>query len=156
MSRANAIPKTVVAAAAALLLLARGTAPAAAESLLDPPDSAGQPGTFGPTAVRTPARATPVSTPTTFGPAAKRSWVGVVTAYCSAGRMADGTWTHPGAAAAEYDVPMHSRLRVAGVGDLVVEDRGQPGLFAVDVFIPSCRAAIIFGRGMRLIQILGS
>lgn len=68
--------------------------------------------------------------------------------------MASGRWTYVGAAAAERDIPFGTRLLVAGIGYLTVEDRGQSGLFAVDVFVPSCRAAYQVGRSVRRVTIL--
>lgn len=70
-------------------------------------------------------------------------------AYCLRGRMANGRQVHPGAVASVV-LPMGSRWRVTSGGGLVgqvftVEDTGGPRA-TFDVWMPSCPAAIRFGR----------
>jgi len=60
--------------------------------------------------------------------------------------MADGNWTYAGAAAGASWLPFGSRVWVAGVGVVTIEDRGVPGLFTVDVFTWSCSRAWAWGR----------
>jgi 3D (Asp-Asp-Asp) domain-containing protein len=75
----------------------------------------------------------------------------VVTAYCWTGnRTASGAWPGPRSAATlDRSIPFGTRLRVAGVGELIVDDRIGHGS-DVDVYLgagPTCeRAAELFGR----------
>jgi 3D (Asp-Asp-Asp) domain-containing protein len=141
------LKKTIATATAVVLLTA--PAPIAAESLIDPND-------YAPPAqhIYLPAPSRP--TASRIKETVRYEFYGSVSAYCSRGIMASGKRTYVGAAAAKYDIPMHAHIWVAGVGNLEVEDRGQPGLFAVDVFMSTCKEAIFFGRSTRLIKILGN
>lgn len=72
------------------------------------------------------------------------------TAYCQAGRTASGEQTHAGGVAANW-APFGSRWRIVATGQvLTVNDRVGHGS-AFDIFMPSCPAAISYGR--RTIQI---
>ncbi len=68
-----------------------------------------------------------------------------VTAYCDSGVMADGRWTHPGAAASNY-YPFGEVLYVRGWGEVTVEDRSTPGATYVDIYMPDCGDAWQWGR----------
>lgn len=83
-----------------------------------------------------------------------------VTAYCSTGsRNAAGKWPSVGTAAGNA-WPLGTRLHVAGVGDVVVEDRSAPGATDVDVFLgddAGCEArAVAFGRRALLVRELAA
>lgn len=79
--------------------------------------------------------------------------VASATAYspCSSGtRMADGTATRFGSVAVN-GLPLHTRIRlthpIEGRRTFVVRDRGgMRGRMDVDVWLASCRAAVVFGR----------
>lgn len=78
----------------------------------------------------------------------------LITAYCDAGRMADGNWVHPGAAAGGWDLPFGSLVQISGMGVFMVEDRGgavHPG--HIDVWMGSCDDAMYFGREWRTVQV---
>jgi 3D (Asp-Asp-Asp) domain-containing protein len=78
----------------------------------------------------------------------------LITAYCDAGRMADGNWVHQGAAAGGWDLPFGSLVEVSGLGVFMVEDRGsavQPG--HIDVWMGSCGDAMYFGREWRAVRV---
>jgi 3D (Asp-Asp-Asp) domain-containing protein len=84
-----------------------------------------------------------------------------VTAYCSQGQTASGVQTRRGVVAADPRVlPLGSRVRVDGLGrphDRVydVEDTGREIKGReLDVFMPDCQAAKVFGRQMALVRIL--
>jgi hypothetical protein len=49
-----------------------------------------------------------------------------VTYYVDTGLMADGNYTHAGAAACGYDVPFFTRVSVPGVGTFTCEDHIGP------------------------------
>lgn len=77
-----------------------------------------------------------------------------ITAFCDNGPMADGNWVHDGAIAAGWDIPFGSLVEIDGLGVFVVEDRGSailPG--RIDVWLPSCGAAIDFGRQWRAARV---
>lgn len=72
---------------------------------------------------------------------------GNVSAYCEQGVTADGSWTYWGEAAAASWVPFGSLVWIQGYGTVVIEDRGQPGLFTFDLAMPGgCQAAREWGR----------
>ena len=78
----------------------------------------------------------------------------LVTAYCDAGRMADGNWVHQGAAAGGWDLPFGSLVEVSGMGVFMVEDRGSavdPG--HIDVWMGSCGDALYFGREWHTVRV---
>lgn len=79
---------------------------------------------------------------------------GDVTQYCSAGYMADGNYTYEGAAAGAYWIPIGSLVYVPGHGTVTIEDRGQPGLFVVDIFTWDCSEAWDWGRQYQDVQVL--
>lgn len=75
------------------------------------------------------------------------TWVGPydITAYTATGhRTASGRWPEPGMVASNR-WPMGTRLRIEGLGEFVVQDRVGGGT-DVDVFVPTRREAIMFGR----------
>lgn len=145
--------KEAVATATTIVLLTT-PATAAVESLIDPTDYVTVLPSALPQRTYLPASHKPTADGTEA--AVRYEFYGSVSAYCDWGIMASGKTTFVGAAAAEYDIPMHSRIWIAGIGNLEVEDRGQPGLFAVDVFMSTCKEAISYGRSTRLIKILGN
>lgn len=69
-----------------------------------------------------------------------------VTAYCLRGRTASGAWVGPGIAAAARGVPFGTQLHVAGIGSVVVADRGG-AIYGnrLDVWM-ECAAAWQWGR----------
>lgn len=80
-----------------------------------------------------------------------------VTAYCYTGsRNAAGHWPTASTAAANA-YPLGTRLNVAGVGDVTVEDRSAPGATDVDIYLgdrPDCAAAAAeFGRRELLVRV---
>lgn len=80
-----------------------------------------------------------------------------VTAYCYTGsRNAAGEWPTVGTAAANA-YPLGTRLRVEGIGAVVVEDRSAPGATDVDIYMggPGCAArAAEFGRRVLRVEVL--
>lgn len=77
----------------------------------------------------------------------------VVTEYCDYGTTASGYLTHIGEAAGAYWLPMGSIVSIAGVGQFIIEDRGQP-IFDVDIYTPRCIDALYFGRQYVTIYVL--
>jgi len=80
-----------------------------------------------------------------------------VTAYCYTGsRDAAGNWPTAGTAAANA-YPLGTHLHVAGIGDVVVEDRSAPGATDVDIYMgdrPDCSmVAADFGRRELLVKV---
>jgi 3D (Asp-Asp-Asp) domain-containing protein len=82
------------------------------------------------------------------------------TAYspCSSGTvMADGTHTRWGSVASNH-LRMHTRIRftrpIHGRHIFTVRDRGSAGM-QLDVFMPSCRDAVRFGRQRRAFRVIG-
>lgn len=72
---------------------------------------------------------------------------GTVTAYCDQGVTASGEWTEWGTAAGAYWIPLGSLVWVQGYGTVLITDRGQPGLFTIDLSMPgSCWQAEQWGR----------
>ncbi len=71
------------------------------------------------------------------------------TAYCETGTMADGQRTHVGAAAAD-GYAFGTRLLITSGPEagsvVVIEDRSAPGATDLDIWMPSCAAAIDYGR----------
>lgn len=78
-----------------------------------------------------------------------------ISAYCDEGIMADGNWTAWGDAAGAYWLPIGSLVYVQGYGTVVIQDRGQAGLFTIDLSMPGdCHAAVWFGREHRSIRVI--
>jgi len=84
---------------------------------------------------------------------AVRADTGVVTAYCDYGYMASGNWTHVGAAAGAWWLPLGSIVRVEGWGDVIVEDRGSAS-YTLDLWVPTCDQALQRGRRYPRIEVL--
>lgn len=83
-------------------------------------------------------------------PALGNRTLATVTAYCATGRRnAAGNWPTIGTAAGNA-WPLGTRLHVATVGDVVIEDRSAPGSTDVDLYLgdgADCEvAAAEFGR----------
>jgi N-acetylmuramoyl-L-alanine amidase len=98
------------------------------------------------------AEAVPVPTP-----AVVRSFLASVSAYCITGVTRSGTYTRPGVVATDRSViPQWTRMRIDGLpGEYVSEDTGSAVIGAkVDVYMPSCQAAIQWGRQHRTIHLL--
>jgi|GEM_PF-5529834 3D (Asp-Asp-Asp) domain-containing protein len=77
---------------------------------------------------------------------AEPTW-GSVTAYCDQGVTASGAWTRWGTAAGAGWLPLGSLVWVPGYGTVLITDRGQPGLFIVDIAAPgACGWAWQWGR----------
>lgn len=79
-----------------------------------------------------------------------------VTAYCPTGsRNAAGNWPTVGTAAGNA-WPLGTRLHVAGVGDVVIEDRSAPNATDLDLFLgddPGCEArALAWGRRLLMVR----
>jgi len=70
---------------------------------------------------------------------------GSVSQYCDVGVMADGNWTHPGAAGGAWWLPFGSLVWLEGIGTVIIEDRGSYP-YLVDIWEPSCTHAWQFGR----------
>lgn len=107
-----------------------------------------------------PPVARPVATPTRASRSDSRldrlDWRGPrldVTAYCPTGhRTASGAWPRPGMAAGNR-WPFGTVLDVEGVGRVVVTDRIGHGS-ELDLYMPSCAAAIRFGRRhLRVVEV---
>ena len=81
-------------------------------------------------------------------------YFGTVSAYCDRGVMSDGQQTHAGVAAGASWIPLGSVVAVDGWGSVVIEDRGRPGLFSVDLWMPTCWQAWQWGRRFVPYQIL--
>lgn len=80
---------------------------------------------------------------------------GVTTAYCLTGTTASGRWTAWGTAAGAAWLPLGSLVAVEGAGTLLIDDRGAPGLFDIDIAAPgACDWALRWGRQWRRIQVL--
>src|SRR5262245_16349641 len=85
------------------------------------------------------------------------------TAYCPAGRTATGDRTQPGIVAADPRVlPLGTVMRITGPlkeyrGTYKVADVGSAikGRI-IDIFMPSCREAIRFGRQRVHLEVLGN
>jgi 3D (Asp-Asp-Asp) domain-containing protein len=84
------------------------------------------------------------------------------TAYspCSSGSiMADGTPTRWGSVASNR-LPLHTRIRlqrpVHGRRLFTVRDRGAMAWNVIDIWMPSCRAAIDYGRRRIRYRVVGS
>ncbi len=69
---------------------------------------------------------------------------GRITAFCDHGYMADGNWTHLGAAGGAWWLPLGSIVRVEGWGDVIVEDRGSAP-YTLDLWVPRCDQAWDWG-----------
>ncbi len=77
-----------------------------------------------------------------------------VSAYCIQGTMADGGWTYAGAVASSPGLPFGTLVNVQGMGEYVVEDRGGAITWRhLDIWMPSCKQAIKFGRQWMLVRI---
>jgi len=81
---------------------------------------------------------------TLLWPTVARADDGRITAYCDRGTMADGNWTHWGAAGGAYWLPFGSLVWVEGWGLVTVEDRGSAP-YTLDLWMPSCAAAWAWG-----------
>jgi 3D (Asp-Asp-Asp) domain-containing protein len=76
-----------------------------------------------------------------------------VTAYCTTGTTASGTYTSWGTVAAT--LPFGTHVYIPGYGAGTVLDRGGAvGPGHVDVYMPSCGQAIAWGTRIMNIQIL--
>ncbi len=76
----------------------------------------------------------------------------LVTEYCDYGVTASGRYVFSGEAAGGYDLPLWSRVTVAGIGSVVILDRiGFRPYYHVDLWNPSCGAAISFGSQYRMV-----
>lgn len=114
-------------------------------------------------------RPAPAAEPTAPAPAERLPAVGgryplgttltaKITMYCLRGRMANGEPVHEGAAAADRSVfPFGTIIEVAGLGRYVVKDRFARDLgdLRLDVWQPSCAAAIAWGLVYREITVAG-
>lgn len=81
-----------------------------------------------------------------------------ITMYCLRGRMRNGEEVHAGAAAADPSVfPTGTLVDVAGLGRYVVKDTFARDLGAVrlDIWEPSCAAAIVWGVRYRDVTVVG-
>lgn len=80
---------------------------------------------------------------------------GSVSAYCITGTTASGAYTHWGGAAGASWLPFGSLVYIPGWGVVTILDRGQPGLFLVDIAAPGdCVWARQWGRQWLPISIL--
>ena len=78
-----------------------------------------------------------------------------VSAYCDQGWTASGRWTAWGTAAGASWLPLGSIVAVSSYGDVLVTDRGVPGLFDLDLSMPGdCGAAWNWGRRWLPITVL--
>lgn len=82
-----------------------------------------------------------------------------VTSYCLHGTTASGTQAGIGTVAADPSIPFHTRLWVEGWSDMhgvgTVLDRGRAITAGhLDVWTPSCREAILWGRRHVLVWVL--
>ncbi|HEX2174089.1 MAG TPA: LysM peptidoglycan-binding domain-containing protein [Dehalococcoidia bacterium] len=71
-----------------------------------------------------------------------------VTMYCLQGRMANGSFVQPGAAAADASIlPLGARVYLEGMGTYTIMDRFavNQGTYRLDLWEPSCARAIQWG-----------
>lgn len=81
-----------------------------------------------------------------------RGSVMLVTMYCDYGVTASGRYVFSGEAAGGYDLPLWSRVTVAGIGSFVILDReGFRPWAHLDLWTSSCGAAIAFGAQYRMV-----
>jgi hypothetical protein len=78
-----------------------------------------------------------------------------VSAYCLTGPTASGRWTAWGTAAGAAWLPLGSLVWVDGYGEVLIDDRGQPGLFDLDLAMPGdCTDAWRWGRQWRRVWVM--
>jgi len=86
-----------------------------------------------------------------------RIFTGEISAYCISGLTRSGTQTRPGVVATDRAViPQWTRMRIDGLpGEYVSEDTVSAVIGQrIDVYMPSCAAAIQFGRQYRTVEVL--
>ena len=70
-----------------------------------------------------------------------------VSSFCDTGLTASGKWTVPGVAGCSPEYPFGTRFILADGQVLVCEDRGLLVTFRyLDIWAPSCEAALVWGR----------
>lgn len=77
-----------------------------------------------------------------------------ITCYSLTGGIASGARTGPGVAAADTSIlPMGTKIRIDGVGDYTILDRGPRGR-TVDIWMAEYKDCLAFGRKTRNVTII--